>query len=193
MSNYPTTSKRDFWKLDISTSNPDNYTLTQLNQSVSTGDNVNGNDGPVLVTPLDDSMALFYGGRQQLEFMNTTTLIIAPQPQWLIMGDNNTTRVESNPPPTPQRPLLAIILGSVFGGLFLLTMLLIVYCCCRRKNKNKILLRPNSKVDEKESSPLGKKWHLFLSSFGKKPKSPVASGMHHFCYYIYPNRDKTQK
>lgn len=170
----------EFWKLDISTSVPSNFTLTKLNPIIHQSDVVvfmtdldeEGHSESVRVTPLDDEMTLFYGGAKQLQFLNTSSLTFSPQPQWLTSANNSTEEIKKdNAQPTSNRQL-AIILGSVLGGLFFIFFVLLLFWCCRRrKNQNKILLRPNNNnnniKERKLPSPSNRKNVLLLD---KKPK-----------------------
>lgn len=170
----------EFWKLDISTSVPSNFTLTKLNPIIHQSDVVvfmtdldeEGHSESVRVTPLDDEMTLFYGGAKQLQFLNTSSLTFSPQPQWLTSANNSTEEIKKdNAQPTSNRQL-AIILGSVLGGLFFICFVLLLFWCCRRrKNQNKILLRPNNNnnniKERKLPSPSNRKNVLLLD---KKPK-----------------------
>ncbi|CAO3627343.1 unnamed protein product [Mucor hiemalis] len=175
----------EFWKLDISTSVPNNFTLTKLNPIIHQSDVVvfttdldDGHSGSVVVTPLDDEMTLFYGGAKQLQFLNTSSLTFLPQPQWLTSTNNTVDETKKdNSQPTPDHRL-AIILGSVLGGLFFICVVLILFWCCRRrKNQNKILLRPNNNnnniKEKKLPSPSERKKLLLLD---KKPKRAVTEG-----------------
>lgn len=186
----------EFWKLDISTSVPTDFTFAKLNPIIHQSDVVmfmtdldgEGHSESVRVTPVDDEMTLFYGGAKQLQFLNTSSLTFSPQPQWLTSANNNSTDDEikkDNAQPTSNQRL-AIILGSVLGGLFFICFVLLLFWCCRRrKNQNKVLLRPNNKnnnnmEERKLPSPSNRKKLLLLD---KKPKR--AGMIIHHSFYLY--------
>ncbi|KAG2234818.1 hypothetical protein INT48_006735 [Thamnidium elegans] len=95
-----TRTTTELWRLDISTWTPDTLTLTKLNTLIQQSNTISGG-GSVIVTPLNDEIALFYGGNEQLAFLNTTNLTFI-SPQWI----DNTSLISQN-------NNLAIILGSV--------------------------------------------------------------------------------
>lgn len=169
----------EFWKLDISTWNPSNFTLTKLNMSSSSSILIHQFDAPttpassavegqqpIVVTLNNNDMAMFYGGsQQQLRFFNTSSLSFSPQPQWLNTADATpTTAKDEKGEASAKVRNMPIILGSVIGGvLFIALVILPFWCFCykkRRKNSNSnTLLRPidNNNNKEKPSLPWPKK------------------------------------
>ncbi|KAI8094027.1 hypothetical protein BDF21DRAFT_86510 [Thamnidium elegans] len=151
-----TRTTTELWRLDISTWTPDTLTLTKLNTLIQQSNTISGG-GSVIVTPLNDEIALFYGGNEQLAFLNTTNLTFI-SPQWI----DNTSLISQN-------NNLAIILGSVLGGLFFIVLIILFIWFYKRK-RSSVPLRPNNNNNNEKPSLLQKnKWPL-LSKRPEKEK-----------------------
>ncbi|KAG2201784.1 hypothetical protein INT47_002044 [Mucor saturninus] len=104
-------------------------TVTFVNSIVQqTGQRSGG--GSVLVTRIDDEMALLYGGKANLEFLNTTSKSFVATPEWLTEG-------------SPQEDNhLGIILGTVLGGVMFIIVLVVLFIWLRKRSN--VSLSPNN-------------------------------------------------
>lgn len=158
-----TRTTTEFWRLDISTWIPDTLTLTKLNTLIQQSSTISTGGGSVIVTPVNDEIALFYGGNEHLAFLDTTNLTFISPPQWITTIDNTSLISQNNN--------LAIILGSVLGGLFFI-VLIILFTWFYKRKRNSVPLRPNNNNNNEKPSLLQKnKWPLLSKRPGTKQKN----------------------
>lgn len=180
------TTTTELWEMDISTFYPEKVSINKLNTLIQQSNMTtthpyhrrqqqqqeeNNGSGSVMVTPIGDEMALFYGGNEQLSFLNTRNLSFV-SPSWL-------TQDITTEQPQPQKQEkaggnnnnnLAIILGSVLGTLFLiLLIILFIWFYKKKKKTNSVPPRPNHENNNEKPTPKNR-WPLLSNRAGKKKK-----------------------
>lgn len=125
----------NLWQLNVSTLIPDITTVTLLNSIIQQSSQ--SGSGSVLVTRIDDEMALFYGGKDNLGLFNTTSKTFISTPEWLL----------EEVPLQQQENHLGIILGTVLGGVVFIVVFVILFIWLRKRSN--VSLSPNNNATSK--------------------------------------------
>lgn len=126
----------NIWQSNASTLIP-MITVTFVNSLIQQSSQTSGS-GSVLVTRIDGEMALLYGGKANLEFLNTTSKSFAATPEWLTEG-------------SPQEDNhLGIILGTVLGGAMFIVLLIVLFIWLRKRSN--VSLSPNNPKPKNDPS-----------------------------------------
>lgn len=142
-----TSATTNMWQSNTSTSTPE-ITVLFLNPIVQQSASSSGS-GSVMVTRIDDEMALFYGGKENLEFLNTSNKAFIETPLWLAIAGESTQDNNSH---------LGIILGTVLGGVVFIIVLVVLFIWLRKRSN--VSLRPNN---SKARGPLMNGMELLVS------------------------------